>query len=91
MPRPRIAMRKIREVLRLTLGEGLSRRQVGAGRGAVHTVADYLRRRGPVGWPLPDDGRRGAGGSLSAALPPATPRRPLPDWGGSTASCAARA
>jgi transposase len=28
MPRPRSAMRKIREVLRLTLAEGLSRRQV---------------------------------------------------------------
>ena len=30
MPRPRTAMRKIREVLRLHLGEGLSPRQVAA-------------------------------------------------------------
>ncbi len=33
MPRPCIAMRKIREVLRLTFGEGLSRRQVSAASG----------------------------------------------------------
>ena len=30
MTRPRSAMRKIRDVLRLSLGEGLSRRTVGA-------------------------------------------------------------
>ena len=30
MPRPRVAMRKIREVLRLSFGEGLSLRQVSA-------------------------------------------------------------
>ena len=30
MPRPHIAMRKIREVLRLRLGEGLSHRKVAA-------------------------------------------------------------
>lgn len=28
MPRPRVVMRKIRDVLRLTLGEGLSQRRV---------------------------------------------------------------
>ena len=45
MPRPRVAMRKIREVLRLTLGEGLSRRQVGAATGVpLTTVADCLSR-----------------------------------------------
>ena len=56
MPRPRIDMRKIREVLRLTLGEELSRRQVSAASGVpLTTVNDYLRRaawarrRGPVG------------------------------------------
>ena len=45
MPRPRIAMRKIREVLRLALGEELSRRQVSAASGVpLTTVSDYLRR-----------------------------------------------
>lgn len=33
MPRPRTAMRKIRDVLRLTFGEHLSRRQVSAATG----------------------------------------------------------
>ena len=45
MPRPRSAMRKIREILRLSLGEGLSRRRVGAAPGLPYTtVADHLRR-----------------------------------------------
>ena len=45
MPRPRIDMRKIREVLRLALGEELSRRQVAAASGVpLTTVSDYLRR-----------------------------------------------
>jgi DNA-directed RNA polymerase specialized sigma24 family protein len=43
VPRPRSAMRKIREVLRLSLGDGLSRRQVGAATGLPYTtVADHL-------------------------------------------------
>jgi hypothetical protein len=45
MPRPRAAMRKIRQVLRLVLGEGRSRRQVGAVVAAVH---HRDRRRGPL-------------------------------------------
>ncbi len=45
MPRPRIDMRKIRGVLRLALGEELSRRQVSAASGVpLTTVNDYLRR-----------------------------------------------
>ncbi len=45
MPRPRIDMRKIREVLRLALGQQLSRRQVAAASGvALTTVSDYLSR-----------------------------------------------
>jgi len=85
MPRPRSAMRKIREVLRLTLAEGLSRRQVGT---ALHlpptTVADYVARarRAGLGWPLPDgmdDGALETRLFASAALPPSH-ARPLPDW-----------
>ena len=85
MPRPRVAMRKIREVLRLTFGEGLSRRQAGASAGVpVTTVSDYVGRAiaAGVGWPLPE-GLDDAG--LEALLyPPARPKgdpRPAPDWG----------
>ena len=45
MPRPRLAMRKVRDILRLAWGQGLSRRQVGASLGIpLTTVADHLRR-----------------------------------------------
>jgi transposase len=84
VPRPRIAMRKIREALRLALGEELSRRQVSAASGVpLTTVNDYLSRAAAAGlkWPLPD-GLDDAG--LEALLyPPVLPTgsaRPLPDW-----------
>jgi transposase len=77
-------MRKIREILRLHLGEGLSRRKVGAAVGLPYTtVADYLGRARAAGlsWPLPaamDDA------ALEARLFVTTPRaivsRPLPDF-----------
>ena len=78
MPRPHIAMRKIRDLLRLRLGEGLSLRQVSSSLGVpLMTVSDHLRRaeRAGLSWPLPveldDDG-------LEARLfPPAWPRRGL--------------
>ena len=57
VPRPRSAMRKIREVLRLSHGDGLSRRQVGAATSLPYTtVSDYLvrARLAGLGWPLPD-------------------------------------
>lgn len=85
MPRPRLAMRKVRDILRLALGEGLSRRQVGQALGIPHTtVADHLARAqaAGLGWPLPEDLDDTA---LEAALfkkepaPPAE-RRPVPDW-----------
>jgi transposase len=86
MARPRSAMRKIRDVLRLSLGEGLSRRKVGAAAGLPYTtVADYLMRAraAGVGWPLPaamDDA------DLEARLFPAAPTvaaaRPPPDFAG---------
>lgn len=58
MPRERVSMRKIREVLRLKLGLGLSERQVAQscemGRS---TVAEYGQRAKEAGlsWPLPED------------------------------------
>jgi hypothetical protein len=53
VPRPRSTMRKIRDILRLHLGEGLSRRKVGAATGLpfrpllVLGVRDSLRRHCP--------------------------------------------
>lgn len=85
MSRPRSAMRKIREVLRLSLGDGLSRRRVGAATGLPYTtVADYLvrARLAGLGWPLPDELDDAA---LEARLFPSVVgaparTRPLPDW-----------
>jgi hypothetical protein len=57
VPRSRSAMRKIREVLRLTYGEGLSRHQVSAATGMPRTtVVECLARARAAGvtWPLPD-------------------------------------
>jgi len=58
MAKPRLSMRKIKEVLRLKHYCGLSKRQIAQscqiGRS---TVADYLWRakQAGVGWPLPED------------------------------------
>ena len=85
MARPRSAMRKIREVLRLTLGEGLSRRQVSAAASLpLATVSNYVTRARAAGlsWPLPedlDDAVLEARLFSSTAIPAAT-SRPLPDW-----------
>ena len=87
MPRPRAAMRKIREVLRLHEAEHLSARAVGIAVGLPRTtVRHYLGRAEEAGlsWPLPDalDDREleeRLFGKRSAP-PPATLRRPEPDW-----------
>ena len=87
MPRPRSTMRRIREVLRLRLGEGLSGRQVSAATGIPLTTAwDFVdrARRAGLQWPLPeemDDDQlelRLFGQPL--AVKPSSPARPLPDW-----------
>jgi transposase len=77
-------MRKIRDILRLSLGEGLSRRQVSASLGIpVSTISEHLGRAklAGVSWPLPE-GMDDA--VLERALfPPTAPSRtvrPLPDW-----------
>lgn len=85
MPRERVSVRKIREILRLHRQAGLSRRQIAASCNlARSTVADYLRRAEAAGlsWPLPrglDDA------SLERALFPPMPLggetpRPEPVW-----------
>src|SRR5215467_885252 len=84
MPRPRVDMRKIREVLRLTFAEGLSRRQVGAAAGVPFTtVSDYVGRAVAAGlkWPLPDDlDDAGLEGLLYPPAAPSAVARPAPDF-----------
>lgn len=85
MPAMRIAMRKIREILRLRWECGLSRRQIAEScQVARPTVTEYLERATAVGlsWPLPADLDESA---LERLLFPALPRqseppRPLPEW-----------
>jgi len=78
-------MRKIREILRLSLGEGLSRRQVAAALGVPYTtVADHLVRAQVAGmsWPLPDGMDDAAlEARLFVTQPAAAMSRPTPDWG----------
>jgi hypothetical protein len=82
--RPHTAMRKIREVLRLSLGQGLSLRQVAASAQVPYTtVADYVRRPRSAGlsWPLPDGLDDDAlDAALFAKRQEPAHRRPLPDW-----------
>ncbi len=84
MPRPRAAMRKIREALRLCLAEGLSPRQTGMATGLPRTtVRRYVERAAEVGlgWPLPpeiDDRALEERLFGRAAPPPAVVARPVP-------------
>ena len=86
MPRPRVTMRKIREVLRLALDEKLSLRQIGSSLGVPPTTAgEYLARakRAGLTWPLPENTSDDV---LERMLfpPVVAPReheRPMPDWG----------
>lgn len=87
MPRPRTAMRKIREVLRLHEAEHLSPRAVGIAVGLPRTtVRHYLDRAREAGlcWPLPDElDDRELEERLFGPRPasaPALVRRPMPDW-----------
>jgi transposase len=78
-------MRKIRDVLRLRLGQGLPQRAVaqslGLSQGAVNGYVARARRAG-LGWPLPDGLDDGQLEALLFPPPPdvAPERRPLPDW-----------
>jgi transposase len=85
MPAQRLSMRKIKEVLRLCWGQGLSKRKTARSCGISRPAVDeYLRRAEEAGlsWPLPaelDDG------ALERLLFPCAPRLPaaaraLPDW-----------
>lgn len=84
MPRKKLPMRKITEVLRLS-AQGLSQRQIALSCGMSKTaVREYLSRaeRAGVGWPLPE---AMTAESLDAVLfppPVAVPAasRPVPEW-----------
>lgn len=86
MPRPRAAMRKIRDVLRLTFEVGLTPSQVSAAMGLPRTtVRRYLARAASsqLSWPLPPevDDRQLEQLLFGRATPPAcTGQQPLPDW-----------
>jgi transposase len=85
MPAQRLSMRKIKEVLRLRWGNGLSKRKTARSCGISRPAVDeYLLRAEKAGlsWPLPDDLDDGA---LERLLFPAAPElvvqeRGLPDW-----------
>lgn len=84
VPKKRLPMRKIREVMRLKAA-GLTSRQIAAStRSARTTICEYLARAESAGvtWPLPDDLDDEA---LELLLfPPPTAEqaqtRPVPDW-----------
>jgi len=85
MPAQRLSMRKIKEVLRLCWGNGLSKRKTARSCGISRPAVDeYLRRAEEAGlsWPLPTDLDDGA---LERLLFPAAPTLPaqvrgLPEW-----------
>ena len=85
MPAKRLSMRKIREVLRLKWGNGMSNRRIAASSGIGRpTVSEYLRRAEEAGlsWPLPDDLDDAR---LERLLFPPAPDLPaqergIPDW-----------
>jgi len=85
MPRERLSMRKIREVLRLRWGCGLSRRKIAKSCAISRpTVSEYLRRAeaGGLGWPLPQGVDEA---ELERRLFPPLPshgrgKGPQPDW-----------
>ena len=85
MPAKRLSMRKIKEVLRLKWGQGLSNRQIAQACGVARpTVGEYLRRADQAGlrWPLP---ATLSDTQLEQQLFPPPPNLPaetrgIPDW-----------
>ena len=84
MPRERLSMRKIKEVLRLRFEARRSQREIGLScRLGRSTVRDYLVRAEAAGlrWPLPEELDEEALEQRLFPLPaPATQRRAIPDW-----------
>nr|MBS0021424.1 transposase [Gammaproteobacteria bacterium] len=85
MPAKRLSMRKIKEVLRLSWVQGLSKRQTARSCGISRPAVDeYLRRAEQAGlsWPLPEELDDGALERLLFPLATALPaeERAVPDW-----------
>lgn len=85
MPAKRLSMRKIKEVLRLYWGQGLSKRQTARSCGISRPAVDgYLCRAKAAGlhWPLPVELDDGALERLLFPRAPALPEtaRAMPDW-----------
>ena len=87
MSQERLAMRKIKEVLRLKWEAGLSNRAIARACKISHsTVSETIRRAGEAGlsWPLPEDlGEEGVYQRLfpKSTLASAAPERLMPVWG----------
>jgi len=85
MPGERLPMRKIREVLRLRLGHGLTQRvaarSLRLSQGAVNGCVARARRAG-LSWPLPEGLDDEQLERLLYPPPPAvaSEQRPMPDW-----------
>src|SRR5271154_1134837 len=85
MPGERLSMRKIREVLRLRLGQRLPQRAVAQSlrlsQGAVHGYIARARRA-ELGWPLPEglDDAQLEGLLFPPPSSVAAEQRPMPDW-----------
>lgn len=85
MPAKRLSMRKIKEVLRLKWGKGMSNRKIATSSGIGRpTVSEYLRRATEAGltWPLPADLDDARLERLLFPPPPDLPaqERGIPDW-----------
>ena len=85
MPAERVTMRKIKDMLRLKWGCGLSNRQVAASCGVARsTVAETLYRATAAGvsWPLPEDldDQQLETRLYPAAPSPTGPPRAMPEW-----------
>jgi len=84
MPRERLSMRKIKEVLRLRFEHGLSHRAIGQSCGiGLTTAREYIVRAKAAGlsWPLPDGMDDGALERLLFSAPGRGAKaQPVPDW-----------
>ncbi len=83
MPADRLTMRKIREILRLRWGVGLSGRKTAKSvKASPSTVSDYVNRAQLAGlsWPLPPELDDEALETLLFPPPPTSSERPAPDF-----------
>ena len=85
MPAKRLSMRKVKEILRLKWGQGLSNRKFTAACGISRpTVSEYLRRaeEADLSWPLPGDLTDTHVEQLLFPPPPVLPAqdRGIPNW-----------